>query len=400
MTPAKSPRRHRISPATGGALFYLCFYGSTAVYIPFLSVFYSERGLSGREIGLLVAIGPLISLLLSPTITALADRRGWQLGLLRLGLAGGSLTLLLLPLMPSFVLLLLVTAAMAVAFNPIIPLADGLIAQIAARRDLSYGKMRLWGSVSWVVIPTVGGVLWQQVGLTPMFPVAAILMLATIPIVRFVGDTPVSETHAAHPPGGAWGDRRLQVMLAGGFLFGLGLSMSVTFAAIYLAGLGGQTLVGGFSGVAALTEIPAMQNSERLMRRLGGPRTLLLACLFMGSAYLMLALITDPVVLLGAALLRGMGFGLFTPTVIRLIAGWAPPGRTTSYQGLLNAAQWGLAPLVAGPLGGAVYDAAGAPALFLIATATAVGAGLVLALAPQGSRGRPAETAAPPPAPS
>jgi PPP family 3-phenylpropionic acid transporter len=397
MTPAESPRRPRISPATGGALFYLSFYGATAVYIPFLSVFYAERGLSGREIGLLVAVGPLVALLLSPALTALADRRGWQLGLLRVGVAGTALGTLLLPLSPDFLALLLISIAIAIASSPTIPLADSLISQIAARRNVSYGKMRLWGSVSWVVVPTIGGVLWQQVGLTPMFPVAALLLLATIPIIGFLGDTPAPDSpHAAPAAGRAWADRRLQIMMAGGFLFGLGLSMSITFASIYLAGLGGQTLVGGFSGLAALTEIPAMQNSERLMRRLGGPRTLLIACLLMGSAYLALALITDPLLLLGAALLRGGGFGLFTPTVIRLIAGWAPPGRIATYQGLLSAAQWGLAPLVAGPLAGTVYDAAGAPAVFVIATATAIGAGLVLALTQRDRQDRPAATPAPP----
>jgi PPP family 3-phenylpropionic acid transporter len=395
MTPADRPGRPRLRPATGGALFYLSFYAANAVYIPFLSVFYAERGLSGREIGLLFAIGPLVALLLAPALTSLADRRGWQLGLLRLGLAGTAGGLLLLPLTPSFAALLVVSAALAVMSSPVIPLADGLIAQIAARRDLSYGKMRLWGSVGWVIVPTLGGILWQQVGLVAMFPVAALFLLATIPLVGQLGDTAPSETPTSRPPSRPGGDRRFLLVLVGCFLFGLGLSTSVTFAAIYLAGVGGQTLVGGFSGLAALSEVPVMQGSERIMRRLGGPRTLLLACLMMAGAYLVLALVAHPILLLGAALLRGVGFGLFTPTIIRLIAGWAPPGRTATYQGWLNAALWGLAPLVAGPLGGTIYDAAGAPAVFLIATGAAGLAGLVLVLAQRGGADRPTEAPTP-----
>jgi PPP family 3-phenylpropionic acid transporter len=398
MTPTDRPGHPRIRPATGGALFYLSFYAANAVYIPFLSVFYAERGLSGREIGLLFAIGPLVALLLAPALTSLADRHGWQLGLLRLGLAGTAGGLLLLPLTPSFPALLVVSAALAVMSSPVIPLADGLIAQIAARRDLSYGKMRLWGSVGWVIVPTLGGILWQQVGLTAMFPVAALFLLVTIPLVGQLGDTAPSEieTPASRPPSRPGGDRRFLLVLVGCFLFGLGLSTSVTFAAIYLAGVGGQTLVGGFSGLAALTEVPMMQNSERIMRRLGGPRTLLLACLMMAGAYLVLALVAHPILLLGAALLRGVGFGLFTPTIIRLVAGWAPPGRTATYQGWLNAALWGLAPLVAGPLGGTIYDAAGASAVFLIATGAAGLAGLVLVLAQRGGAGHPTEAPATP----
>jgi MFS family permease len=116
----------------------------------------------------------------------------------------------------------------------------------------------------------------------------------------------------------------------------------------------------------------------------------------MAGAYLVLALVAHPILLLGAALLRGVGFGLFTPTIIRLVAGWAPPGRTATYQGWLNAALWGLAPLVAGPLGGTIYDAAGASAVFLIATGAAGLAGLVLVLAQRGGAGHPTEAPATP----
>ena len=130
--------------------------------------------------------------------------------------------------------------------------------------------------------------------------------------------------------------------------------MATTFSSIYLNRLSGQFLVGLFTGVAAVSEVPMMHWSERIMRRLGGPQTLVLAYLLLAGSYLGLALITEPAVLLGIALLRGLGFGLLAPTVVRLVAGWAPPGRAATYQALLNAVLWGLAPLIAGPLGGVI----------------------------------------------
>lgn len=374
----------RLGPTAQGALFYLSFYGAVAAYLPFLSVFYAQQGLSGSEIGWLAALGPLVGLLGAPALAALADRRGWQVRMLGAGLAGMALCLLALPLVRSFAWLLAVSAVLAVVSSPVLSIADSLIARMAARRELNYGKMRLWGSVGWVVLPPLGGALWQQVGLVFMFPLASLLFLATIPIVRAFEKERPPATPAAAEARPALGDARLRTLVAGSFGVGLGMAMVITFAAIYLDRLGGQVLVGVFSGVAALSEIPVMLWSERIMRRLGGPRTLLLAYTLMGGSYLGLALIPQPELLLGVAVARGLGFGLFAPTTIRLIAGWAPPARAATYQGVVNAGLWGLAPLVAGPLGGAIYDATGPGAVFLVATGAAALAALVLALASLG----------------
>jgi PPP family 3-phenylpropionic acid transporter len=374
----------RLGPTAQGALFYLSYYGATAAYMPFLSVFYAQRGLSGSEIGTLAAVGPLVALLAAPSLAALADRRGWQVRMLSLGLAGMALGLLALPLAPSFVLLLGVSVALAVVGSPIMSIADGLIAQMAARRDLSYGRMRLWGSVSWVVLPTLGGAIWQQVGLVLMFPLASLLFLATVPIVQAFD----KERPRTTPPPLSLGvlarDGRLRIVLVGTFVLGLGMTMSSTFSSIYLNQLSGQFLVGLFTGVSAVSELPMMNWSERVMRRLGGPRTLVLAYALMGGSYLGLALLTQPALLLGAAILRGLGFGLFVPTTVRLVANWAPPERSATYQALVNAALWGLAPLIAGPLGGVIYDVAGPPMVFVAATAAAALAGLILILAQAG----------------
>jgi MFS family permease len=81
------------------------------------------------------------------------------------------------------------------------------------------------------------------------------------------------------------------------------------------------------------------------------------------------------------AFLQGLGFGLFLPTTVRLFADWAPAEWSSTSQGILSAGLWGLAPLIAGPLGGIIYDNVGPTALFLASAGVIVLAGLVLVLA-------------------
>ena len=117
------------------------------------------------------------------------------------------------------------------------------------------------------------------------------------------------------------------------------------------------------------------------LKRLGKSLTLVLACLLLGSAFLGLALIPRPEFLLLAALAEGIGYGLFITTTVRLVASWSPHGQIATYQGLLNACSGGLAPLAAGLIGGAIFDASGPQTVFFASAGAAVVAIVVLLLA-------------------
>ncbi len=370
-----------VRPAAAGALFYFSFYGASATYVPFISVFYAERGLSGSEIGVLSAIAPLMALLVAPGISALADRRGWRVKYLVLSLVGTALALLMLPLPTSFAWFLPVVALLAVIGSASVPMADSLIARAAVRRSLSYGKMRLWGSVSWAVAAVVCGILWEQTGLIMMFPVACFLFLATIFSARQLEEERPNDSQGRAPLRRVVGDIRLRVVLLATFVLGIAMSSAYTFSGIYLDSIGGQSLVGLFAGVTAACELPVMHWSEHIMKRLGGPPTLVLAYGLFGLGYLGLAFFHWPPLFLLVALVQGLGFGLFLPTTVRLFAEWAPAEWSSTSQGILSAGLWGLAPLIASPLAGLIYDSAGAAAVFLTSAGSLVVAAVVLVVA-------------------
>jgi MFS transporter, PPP family, 3-phenylpropionic acid transporter len=371
----------KLGHRTRGALFYFGFYAAQGAYIPFLSVYYAHKNLSGSEIGLLAAIGPLVSLLVAPGLSALADRHAWRVRMLCLGLAATAFTLLLVPVPDSFVGLLLVIAVMSVVASPLTSVADGLLARTASHRGLSFGKMRLWGSVSWALVAAIGGALWENIGFFLMFPLACLLFLATVPIASLLEEDRSVEAHSRPQLRVLMSDGRLRVILAATMMLGLAMSMGMPFSSVYLDTLGGQSLVGLFAGVTAMTELPVMHWSEPILRRFGGPRTLVLAFAFFGVSYLGIAFVQSPVLLLGVAVLQGLGFGLFLPTAVRLVADWTPAHWSSTAQGVLNAGIWGLAPLVAGPLGGILYDFVGPPAVFVACTAASVIAALVMVVA-------------------
>jgi MFS transporter, PPP family, 3-phenylpropionic acid transporter len=371
----------RISPTARGSLFYLGISSASATFFPFITVFYADRGLSGREIGLLTAVGPVVALVAAPLLVALADRRGWQMQMMIAGLAGVALTTLLVPLAQPFAVLLAVVAGNGLIGSTVGSISDGTIAQMAIRRRINYGKMRLWGSAGWVAMSLIGGVLWPLFGLWLMFPLASLLFLATMFAARLLGEEGSSAKAERQPLRLASGAGLFWAVLICSVFMSLGMVMARTFSAIYIDRLSGQTLVGVYAAIAAAIEIPAMLWAAQVVRRVGGPFTLALSCLLMGGAFVGLAIIPRPELLLLAALLEGTGFGLFITATVRLVADWSPRGQVATYQGLLNAGSSGLAPLAAGLLGGAVFDAAGPQTVFLVSAGAAAIAVVVLLVA-------------------
>jgi MFS transporter, PPP family, 3-phenylpropionic acid transporter len=378
---ALAPGRLRGTPGVAGALFYFCFYGAVAAFIPFVSVYYARRGLSGSEIGLLAATGPLMSVLVAPALSALADRHGRRVLLLCLGLAGMALGLLAIPLPSTFAGLLAVVVLMTAAASPVVPVADALLSRLAARRGLSFGKIRMWGSLAWALVASGCGALWQVTGLVWMFPVSCVLLLATIPVAAMIEEERPSEDKVRPPLRLVVADRRMRVLLAATFALGLSLYVGITFSSIYLDALSGQLLVGIFAGTRALSELPMMLWSERVMQRLGGPWSLALSFALFAGANIGIAWLNSPVLLLGAAAMQGAAFGLFMPVTVRLIGEWAPAEWTATSMGILAAGFSGLAPLIAGPLGGMLYDSAGPQAVFLACAVAAGLAGVVIIVA-------------------
>jgi MFS family permease len=374
-----------LSPISRGALYYLGFWGGVGVFMPFINVYFADLGLNGRQIGLLTALSPLMALVYAPPLSALADRRGWRVRLLRRLIVGFVITFFLIGFARTFVSLALLMALLALFFSPIIPIADGLVARMSVRHRLNYGSMRLWGSFGFAAMAISCGALWQQVGFKPMFLLTSLVFLPLIWLAGLLEEGPLADEpmmdREARPPLLALArDRGLVTILGASFLVGLSIGVTVAFEGLYMDYLGGSKwLLGLLPGLAALTEISTMYYGDLVAQRLRKTKTLLLAYGLLGCAFLGYALATTPGILLLFAVLKGLGFGLFFVTTVRLVAERAPDCWSSTAQAALTAAMFGLAPLIAGPLGGMVLDVLGPAAVFLGGSA-AVGLAALLIL--------------------
>ncbi len=368
-------------PFLRGSLFYLTFFISSGAFIPFLNVYFLQLGLTGSQVGILAAIFPLGILALATPISALADRRRRRVRILQGALAGVAVFLFALGYARSFIGLLGVMVLIAIFFSPVLSIADSVISRMAERRGLNFGSMRLFGSIGFSTSAAVSGFLWLRFGYQPMFLVGA---LAFIPVILISGaqeEGPLTSEQERQPVSEIARDRGLMGLLLATFLVGIALSLGLAFEGILMDSLGGsQALIGLLGASQAIMELPTMRYGTALARRLNGPKTLLIGYAFIGGAFLSYALAQNPIMLLLVSTLKGAGFGLLYTVTIRTINLRAPAEWSATAISLMTVGIFGLAPIIASPLGGLVLDAFGARAIFIGATLAAGLGAVVLSL--------------------
>jgi PPP family 3-phenylpropionic acid transporter len=379
MNATLSSLQHRIAPGLRGAIFYAAYWGAIGLIEPFLNVYFLSLGVDAARIGWLSAILPLCTLTIAPVVTRLADRarrRVLFLALFCLGLGGALLIAAVPGFNPAFLGLIGFVTLYAAMRGPIIALADSLTASMADRHALDFGAMRLWGSLVFTFTASLLGGLWVSAGYNIMF-LSAGLALLPVALIALLLEEPghsmlpeAAEPTSEKPAGKLTMELGVVFLLCATFLV-IGVEqMAGTFGTLYMKAIGGSgAMVGAVMGISALGEVPGMLYGSRVARRLGDTTALLLGYLLIGAGMAGYALFPVPGLMLAFSLLRGLGYGQLLVSTVTILNKRAPQGYTSTYQGILNASCWGLAPLLAGPIGGWIYQGFNPTTLFWVTVA-------------------------------
>jgi PPP family 3-phenylpropionic acid transporter len=358
-----------LSPALRGSLFYAVYWGAVAFLDPFPNVYFAQMGLNGRQIGIIGALLPLSALLFSPLISSFADRRGWRVRILFAFCLLFGLAVFFLGLPVSYAGIFLVSILIALVRTPIAPLGDGLISSMASRQQLNFGSIRLWGSFTFAIFASLAGFLWLQLGLKWMFPVTGALFVLVALCALLLPEDPPTSPHARSPFHLIRSDPLLVSLLVSSMLMGASNIMGYIFSSVYMAELGGgENMIGMFFGLPAFFEIPSLLFGVRLMRRWGDVNTSLLSFTMLGIGLLGYTVANQPWVMIIFALIRGIAWGLYFVSIIAIINKRTPPEMASTFLAILNACAMGIAPLIASPLAGLLYDFLGPRSVFIVGT--------------------------------
>jgi PPP family 3-phenylpropionic acid transporter len=356
------------------ALFYAAIFAVIGLRMPFWPLWLSGRGLGPGEIGVVLAVSSWMQVAAAPWVASRVDRRGERRKVLAILAAAAALGYALFDLAGGFVGILLVAGLVAAVFTPILPLGDNLAMLAVARHGIDYGRARLWGSISFMVVATGGGlaiagqserVLWLIVAAVALTAAAA-LLLPDIRTARHRDRTGALRTLLA--------DRRFVAFLATAGCLQCSHAMIYGFGTLHWQGAG---LSPGFVGIlwaeSVVAEIVFFAWGRHALQRIG-PLGLLAAGAVAGLVrWPLTAAGTDPVLLLLLQPLHAATFGAAHLGAMTYIARTVAPERSASAQSLHSAIAGGIAFGIAMPLAGVLYGLFGGAGFAVMTVFSAAG---------------------------
>ncbi|MFA5289884.1 MAG: MFS transporter [Candidatus Izemoplasmatales bacterium] len=174
-------------------LFYFIRFFGDAFFYPFMSIYLMSKGLSEGQLGIVLAITPITTILANPLWNFLIkDMRTSRMVLKFMTLIEGVL-IITLTQVSGFELYLLVITLIAFMCSPFIPIQDGFAATFANRQKIEYSSIRIYASIAYVIASALAGLLVGLVGYTALFIVSGSFFIATMFIVLWlkpVGEDP------------------------------------------------------------------------------------------------------------------------------------------------------------------------------------------------------------------
>ena len=139
-----------------GAVFALIYMGNGS-FLPYLSLYYMEAGLSTTQIGVITAIGPFASLLLQTAWGRLADRKF----VLMLALAASGLSALLYLLGTSYPYILGVATLFVLVNMSVLPMSDAMALEFCTNNRFHFAPVRMCGTIGYAIMPVLLGGLFS-----------------------------------------------------------------------------------------------------------------------------------------------------------------------------------------------------------------------------------------------
>lgn len=399
-----------MSPSLAVALYYFLYIGTFGFWMPYFAAYLTSIGLTPSQATRIQALFPVASLLTPPLIGWVADWLRVRGRLLRwattatavsfLGfflLAGRSRSIASdAPLRPVALHdVALATLVFAFCRAPLISLIDATAHECVRRHGGSYGRLRLWGSLGFLVAALAGGALTERYGMDRILAVTALGLVLTMVCVWLPAlsdaaspapvaskDSPLPET-APRPLAAGLALLRtddLWLLLAAVTLNQMaGASYDAAFS-IHLLGLGfGPRFVGVAWSIGVLAEILLLAGSGAVIQRIGAARLLLLALATAAVRWSLLGRASTAAAILALQPLHGITFGWFYVAATTLVHERSGGSRATSGQGSLAGAL-GLGSLLGMSWAGAILERAGGHTLYTAAAGLAALATILSAL--------------------
>ncbi|MCW8835538.1 MAG: 3-phenylpropionate MFS transporter [Rhodospirillales bacterium] len=362
------------------ALFYTASFGVVGITLPFWPVWLGSKGLDASEIGIVLALTISGKTIIAPAVARYADHRGERR---RPMIALAALAVLAFSAFwptNGFWQVFIVSMVFATAWTGIMPLGENLTMLTVHARGLDYGRIRLWGSLAFVVAAVSGGWLLEGRSASIIF----ILILAGVSLTflscLILPDTrpPTSGAIAHRPFRSLLSNRTFLLFLGAVSLVQASHSVYYAFGTIHWRASGhADDVIGWLWAEGVIAEIILFAIGAGLLRKIGPASAIILAAIAGMVRWGVTASTVQLEPLIAVQALHALTFGAAHMAAMSFIIRAAAPEVSATAQALYAAAAYGIGTGLTMLAAGHLYEAFAGGAYWAMAAMSAMG--LVLA---------------------
>ena len=342
------------------AAFYFLFFAHAAAYVAYFPLYLASRSLSAVEIAWVLAL-PAIARTFAPAAWGwVADRTGAHRAIVATSCLVTAVGTALLPFTDHIAW---VFGVMSLLSAGALPLVESITMGALAGQSGRYGPIRVWGSVSFIVVVLSGGVWLDRQPIATLPWVMTVLMLATLVSALTL---PRGRVHASGSHATPRLSPEILALLAAGFCNAVGHGALYAFLSLHLEQTGySGAMIGLLWTAGVVAEIFVFLYLPRLFRRFS-LSTLLVASLALGFVrFLAIGWLAGNLwIVLLAQLLHAATFGSFHAAAVATVHRVFPQHAQGRGQTLFSSIGYGAGSAAGLLIAGWAWEAGGAAMAF------------------------------------
>ena len=358
--------------------FLFTYYAYAGTFSTYASLYFAANGLSVPQIGILVSLVPVMRIF-GPNLWGwVADHTQQRARVLRLTAFGAFVSFCFIFVADSFAHYFVVLLLVNLFTSAQSPLSEALMLS-EMRGDLSnYGKIRLWGSLGFILAVMGGGYMLDWFGVDALLWLSAALLLLVVWAALRIRDVP--HPLAEHDAPGLWSVLRLPEV--GAFYLSAALMVAAhmaiyAFYSLYLERAGySKPLIGAMWAVGVMVEVGFFYFQSRFFARFGARPIMLFAFGLTVVRFLITGAAPGLVWLMVLAqLMHAVTFAAHHSACVVTMQRWFAGPLQASGQALYMSVAYGIGGTAGGLLMTFCWDRLGPQEMFYVAASLAAAGG-------------------------
>jgi PPP family 3-phenylpropionic acid transporter len=361
------------------SMFYAAYFAMVGVALPFFPVWLSSSGLTPENIGVIIGCSTFVRVFFDPFIAQLADKRGSRQPFIILLVAFALVFFSLYFISNTFWIILLVTILYSSCCGATQPLAESLTMLAAKSAQFEYGRVRLWGSLTFILAAIIAGNILvdnsSDIILLMILGTMCFLLIVTIFLPNIKSSIAVSVRFPIIP---LLRDKRFTLVLIAAALIQSSHAVYYGFGTIHWQKSGiSEVIIGLLWAEGVIAEVVVFIFGGIILRNLGPIRLIFLGGLAGVFRWIGTGLDDNLIILFILQILHGFTFGATHLGIIYYISNNVSESFSATAMGLY-AAVGGLAMGLMVIASGQIYALLGGQAYFVVAIISAFGCMLCL----------------------